>query len=730
MAHTLSDLLLRLKEVLENPRYPPKGKPTKWDIERLHEHVRLFTFDFEISNGKQKKTVRHSFNEPYPPLNPKVTVFVPEFLEPQKEKHEEVKEHSRSATQNDTNSEQNTRRGGYLIKTYQVKATPSPKPSEEVSPTVTQPPQENQTPQPVDVKPEEPKPEKPKKSVKWGTPDQPANSEEGQSKYPVKTEVFILEDPKPRQEENRRYGRYTQVKVYEKKVSAPKAQTSEPEAVDPNDPTNFWQNVEESTETVKPPTQENAQQKEAPKETIQPVIVEKASSQASKIIEIQTTKEEPREKSPVNSWERPVKKPQKAGATSKPSTSTVVVKSEASTHLKHEKELQEKIEYLLNSEDFKNFMKREVPSAPSLFTQENVYNVSQGEKTRAEIEDDVARRLVCSSTRKNYFNYSQPTFGYPILIETNKKGQKYLSLIPEFLCDAGLTKGLIADLESPQEDFVVDKVRTTRSGLRYNYWLPLYIEENHYKFTKPLVKNAVCRLANYLSETSLSFEPAMVLDTLIPILANLGSQLNRDYAKVRNSIYLITAYSQVYLLLKKLIEEEPKIKEAIEQDIRGFIENRRQKRVREDLGQLQIKLLFSTESSNYPELNKIIFREHLDRVLPNLIALDGSLAMKEKCPDFISRFMTAFKTLSEELLIQRETAAFVKDSNVLLDLEGQYGCVDRAKIEVLISRIEWIKTKLPADWNSLAEGLGVLKYFENPKDMLKCILTAYESADI
>jgi ubiquitin-protein ligase len=213
-------------------------------------------------------------------------------------------------------------------------------------------------------------------------------------------------------------------------------------------------------------------------------------------------------------------------------------------------------------------------------------------KRLIEIKDN----LTCFMLKLNYIEDPEILLGYPIIQKNTGKGLKIkieLYPIPELLT----YDGFIAQIGKKDEklDFYFDISFKSANNEFYNYWVPIYIDKNHFEKNKETILNSfsiikfgAIGLKEYDFKTEYIFE-------ILPIILNkmiIGIFNN----KTNLSEAFIRCYFQYILLLKKLTEI---YKADFDKYLNNIIENIEKnrnhidKRMIPDIGNFLVLLLFS-----------------------------------------------------------------------------------------------------------------------------------------
>ena len=224
------------------------------------------------------------------------------------------------------------------------------------------------------------------------------------------------------------------------------------------------------------------------------------------------------------------------------------------------------------------------------------------EKNRKENEEnrkrliEIKENLTCFMLKLNYIEDPDILLGYPIIQKNTGRGLKIkieLYPIPELLT----YDGFIAQVGKKDEklDFYFDISFKSANNEFYNYWVPIYIDKNHFEKNKETILNSFSiikfgaqGLKEYDFKTDYIFEILpIILNKMIIGIFNKKTSLSEAF---------IRCYFQYILLLKKLTEIYKKEFDEYLNKILNEIKNNKNhidKRMIPDIGNFMVLLLFS-----------------------------------------------------------------------------------------------------------------------------------------
>ena len=220
------------------------------------------------------------------------------------------------------------------------------------------------------------------------------------------------------------------------------------------------------------------------------------------------------------------------------------------------------------------------------------------------------KRLVCGLTKSTLLTETDISFGYPVLINKDRFGRLWPQILIEIMSYKGYKMQLDELGYGKVENF--DQIKMfSPSGEQYNYWIPLYINEDHYARNLELILNSLSVIRNGKNITMQNkFNPETILDVL-PCLINKTIVLILN-GTIFHSLAAIQTYCHLLRLYYRLIDQYPKLKSDIEYKVKQFKSfGMRNKKFFPDLGEFIINLFFS--GFKYEDVKLDLFREFMAR---------------------------------------------------------------------------------------------------------------------
>ena len=237
--------------------------------------------------------------------------------------------------------------------------------------------------------------------------------------------------------------------------------------------------------------------------------------------------------------------------------------------------------------------------------EENTQKDEKNEKEMIRIQQ-IKENLTCFLQRLNYIDDQDICLGYPIIKSKAQYGNKLeLYPIPELLTYDGFTSQIAR--QDAKLDYYFDIKFKSANNQYYNYWLPIYIDENHYTKNKTTILNSFS-VIKYGAEgkKQYDFKPDHIFEVLPNILCKMIIGIYNG--KVKISSAFIMCYFQYVLLFKKLcLEFEEEYCKHVNH-ILTLIKNNKydaNRKIVPDIGILFMLLFFSNKDTSSEKMKKI-----------------------------------------------------------------------------------------------------------------------------
>ena len=233
----------------------------------------------------------------------------------------------------------------------------------------------------------------------------------------------------------------------------------------------------------------------------------------------------------------------------------------------------------------------------------------ENEKTQAEKikMQQIKDNLTCFMLKLNYIDDPDILLGYPIIQNkiSGKRPKMELYPIPELLTYDGFMAQI--GKQDDKLDFYFDIQFKSANNQFYNYWVPIYIDENHYKKNRTAILNSFSIIKyGALGKEEYDFHPSQIFE----VLPNLLNKMIIGMFNGRSSICssFIRCYFQYVLLFKKLCLEYEKEYSDYVNTILNKVKNNDynpDKNIIPDIGDFFMLLFFSNKNTHTEKMKKI-----------------------------------------------------------------------------------------------------------------------------
>ena len=224
----------------------------------------------------------------------------------------------------------------------------------------------------------------------------------------------------------------------------------------------------------------------------------------------------------------------------------------------------------------------------------------------------IKENLTCFMLKSNYIDDPDILLGYPII--QNKAGKDKIELypIPELLTYEGYVQQI--GKQDIKLDYYFDIKFKSANNQYYNYWVPIYIDEKHYKKNKTAILNSFS-IIKYGAEgkKKYDFKPNHIFE-ILPIILN-KMIIGIFNGKTTISSAFIRCYFHYVLLFKKLcLEFEDDYCKYVNHILNLIKKNNYEinKQIIPDIGNFLMLLFFSNKDTHSDKMKKMwysIFEE-------------------------------------------------------------------------------------------------------------------------
>ena len=338
---------------------------------------------------------------------------------------------------------------------------------------------------------------------------------------------------------------------------------------------------------------------------------------------------------------------------------------------------------------------------------------------------EISNKLICPITKVEYAEANKVQFGYPILVNVDKFGRLHTTPVIEIISQEGLNY-----LKQTQKPVYNDQmnVETWKSifWFQFNYWVPIYINKNHFDQIKDNLIKLICDLTNTSIERS---TPTDILKLIPPLLVK--TSINFIKGEVFQSFAAIDAYCQFQYLLMKLIQLYPEIQTDINEQVNNFMKSKdnRNKKDAGDLGEFMIKASLSKWGFDNPKIKYAIFVEFLTRQVSWIAKEDEEIKINmEMSSNLVGRFFSRGKVAKEFFVLQNESAKLLVNDTVLKQMESRLGFISDETALVFRRKLGECQKNVEKDWKVFIKMLDLDGEIKDEKVMKEVLVNAIKDA--
>ena len=217
----------------------------------------------------------------------------------------------------------------------------------------------------------------------------------------------------------------------------------------------------------------------------------------------------------------------------------------------------------------------------------------------------IKENLTCYMLKLNYIDDPEILLGYPIIQTKVGKDKIELYPIPELLTYDGYMAQI--GKQDIKLDFYFDIKFKSANNQFFNYWVPIYIDENHYKKNKTTILNSFSVIKyGALGIKEYDFKPEHIFEVL-PIILN-KMIIGMFNGKSTISSAFIRCYFHYVLLFKKLcVEFETEYLKYLNHILNLIKKNNFDvtKQIIPDIGNFFMLLFFSNKDTHTEKMKKM-----------------------------------------------------------------------------------------------------------------------------
>ena len=257
------------------------------------------------------------------------------------------------------------------------------------------------------------------------------------------------------------------------------------------------------------------------------------------------------------------------------------------------------------------------PYPEMFFKKDNESDINQNKIEEQKDKDfiriqRIKENLTCFMLKSNYIDEPDILLGYPIIQDKVSKNKIELYPIPELLTYEGFIQQI--GKQDIKLDYYFDIKFKSANNQFYNYWVPIYIDENHYKKNKDAILNSFS-IIKYGAEglKKYDFKPEYIFEVLPIILNKMIIGIFNGKSTISSAF--IRCYFHYVLIFKKLcLEFEDDYRKYVNHILNLIRKNNYEinKQIMPDVGNFLMLLFFSNRDTHTEQMKKMwyaIFEE-------------------------------------------------------------------------------------------------------------------------
>ena len=339
---------------------------------------------------------------------------------------------------------------------------------------------------------------------------------------------------------------------------------------------------------------------------------------------------------------------------------------------------------------------------------EDMENEIKGEKNEIidRKKEIIKENLTCYFFRENYIDNQNILLGYPIVQTKSLYGKDKIELnpIPQLLTYEAFQ--MQTSNTQSNNNYYIFAYESSQSRIKaannqyYNNWLPIYVNEDHYKKNLDTIKNAIKAIKN-----EPQFQPEQIFD-IFPIILN-KMIIGIFNGKSIVSTSYITCYFHYVLLFKRLCKEyQEEYNFYVDKKLSLITMNDYEvnKKIVADIGDFFMLIFLSNKDMTSPEMIKIksvLIEEFLIRQtywmfhgpdckdimkskvnsLSNNVKLNDDIYLEKfhKDPNFKMKFLDIFnKELHRKNIFDKVINTIASDKTFLYNYNNNFGYAKNA----------------------------------------------------
>ncbi|CAF0983473.1 unnamed protein product [Adineta ricciae] len=360
---------------------------------------------------------------------------------------------------------------------------------------------------------------------------------------------------------------------------------------------------------------------------------------------------------------------------------------------------------------------------------EKVGQDQQSNKNNQEEMQNLAElmeKLTCGVTKQNLFD-DKICLGYPLLIKRDSYGRLWSDVVLELISyDAYVAE--IQKSGGHKLDFYERSRFRSVTGKDYNHWLPIYINDEHFRQSRTLIENSlsIIQTGTACGSKTNDFKPIMALNVLTSLMNKSGVQLFNG--QMFESKHAIEAYCHFLRLLMHFIDIYPELSQQIDNRIEQFTKDlaNRNKRVIPDIGEFLIQVALS-QKYQFEQIRTYIYEEYFARQI-FWIQKNGRIPdLRQMETEDLFTVFEASKVSNHLLVFNLQMAQTFIVPDVKRRLDRRYGYPPDTIVENFQQKLKAIKTL--DRYSEFVKAIRMDDTIKTPKDVINLIERSVEISD-
>eukprot|EP01038_Epipyxis_sp_PR26KG_P005378 gene5378-7456_t len=313
--------------------------------------------------------------------------------------------------------------------------------------------------------------------------------------------------------------------------------------------------------------------------------------------------------------------------------------------------------------------------------------------TNIKIEEnkELLKNLFCSTLKLSLLDDPLMTLGYLMLVTKNRFGKIQCDLKIEMISyDAYVSQLQHKGIENLYD---IENVRlTSPMGTHYNFWMPIYINANHYAKSIPMIKNSINILkfgTIKVNSNTADFDLLSGLEIMCLLLNK--TVVNMLNGKIYESENAIIAYGHLLRMLMEFVNNNSDIRNHMNSKIDSFKKKpaNGHKNIIGDMGEFIIQCMIV---KRFDEIKQHLLEEYFARQI--LWMNKANVYINHLNSTNLQTAFDACKISNQLLIFSIESAKTFIIDDVARKLDARHGFIPTNVMEFFKNRIVEIKSRV------------------------------------